>query len=526
MRRSRVLLCDNLYRAGGLSWRDPHTHEAQISDVIDSPYKDAFKDFWSTPIHFQTREFGAKPKLGEPVPSRDASSMLVLGKNNYITKEQLDDGDEDYKVLMLYRESKQRFVKDQFIIPGCPVHLDDKNTDWLPVLERHGVTPDKIPPDFPLRMAAIRGLLKDTSILVIPPEGGQLAELEGPGQVTSPWWSTVIKDPGAMRSIMDILEMPYESALKSLLPFRRVLTPTTETFRFDNTAFIVPFGKIPEVRYCIPTVQEKLIWCSPTEALKRFNAGVMEMATPTAYLMSELQREIRRHDDIVKKIEWNDAPKPILPEVVHNDGTKMATILFPHDVHHSAREAELAGSSTQIEGSDKKEPEPDQLCRFHYMRDEPYGVRAVFFNRPVEDGDDLTPLTPTPDHVLTRDFQGETEAAALLPEGERAKRGQAVLPDSAFNDSDAESIAVESVTGSALRSSRMSPHQQVLKMKMESQVKIDIRKELGTAEDSGLLTKSTNLGEDITARANVNPSDKDSGRDWATVETVDGVPDK
>lgn len=289
-------------------------------------------------------------------------------------------------------------VKDQFCLPGAAVNSEDRNTDsWVPVLKRRGVADPAQFPDIQQRICAMRSLLIQTNLLLIPKEGGGIAEVEGPPGPKK-WRVMIASHPRHHRDLYDALELPLKSTMEQLLPFRRMITPTTETFRFENKVYLVTFPKVPCVQYALSNVGEQLIWASPQEAVARFNAGIMHMPTPNIILMSELMNQYPTFDDIQQAQASNsltfqsDAPS-ILPELAYHEASsaeggrdynnnfnladqKVATVLLPGDMHHS---------ETIPEDRERK-----YLRRFLYEKDYPFGVRAVFAERPVDpEVDDL-----------------------------------------------------------------------------------------------------------------------------------------
>ncbi|RNF04648.1 hypothetical protein TraAM80_04943 [Trypanosoma rangeli] len=136
-----------------------------------------------------------------------------------------------------------------------------------------------------------------------------------------------------MKHLVDVVELPMETCLSQLFHFRCSITPTTETFRFDNLIYLVSFEKLPDVRFTISTVGEKLVWVSPMEAMARFNAGIMNMPTPNVIALSELNNECPTFADVIK-CKPHDAYRSVLPELYHHCQSKVATVLLPGDIMH------------------------------------------------------------------------------------------------------------------------------------------------------------------------------------------------
>eukprot|EP00658_Telonema_sp_P-2_P072977 TRINITY_DN62046_c0_g1_i1.p1 TRINITY_DN62046_c0_g1~~TRINITY_DN62046_c0_g1_i1.p1 ORF type:complete len:273 (-),score=87.10 TRINITY_DN62046_c0_g1_i1:168-986(-) len=212
---------------------------------------------------------------------------------------------------------------------------------------------------------------------------------------------------------------------------------------FDNMSFLVPIEKIPCVKYTISTVGEQLVWVSPREALDRFNDGRMEMPTPNLILLSELARTVPKFSDIGSALtpkSWaSDAaaaassssdesleiggeelsskkpssrpltiidrePEIICPELVRDPARgNMATVLLPGDLHH--------GDTPE----DEKIVGDRFFHRFHYEKDYPHGVKAVFVHRPVEEGsDDTIPMVHQP-HALIEEINEADEVYMHVP---------------------------------------------------------------------------------------------------------------
>jgi len=341
-----------------------------------SPYRDQYRDFWATPVPFDDREFGPKPKLGDPIPTRKAAAVMLVAHNKHIEPELVESGeDTDYKVLMRFRKTQLRFTKDQFTIPSSPLTLEDYPNVWKPVLERGMVKTEYA--DMATRLCAWRSLMNDTNVLLIPRNGGSIADVQGPPGPTS--WQTIIhRRPKKMKHLADILQMDLEDVLSQLCPFRNIITPATELFRFENHVYVVAIDKMPDMQYTGVMKRESLHWVSPAEAIARFNAGIMEMPTPNVIMMSELLNACPRFEDIQTKLNNHSQSIDILPELVRHTETKVATIILPGDLSHS-----------QTTDEDRAR---QFFRRFTYIKDYPSGVRAAFEERPTDDQDDRSIL--------------------------------------------------------------------------------------------------------------------------------------
>ncbi|EPY34236.1 hypothetical protein STCU_01735 [Strigomonas culicis] len=371
-----------------------------LLEVQQSPYKEQFKDYWSTPVPFADRDYGAKPKLGDPIPTRAAATSIVIGHNKHADPDAVARGeDNDYKVLMMYRESKGRLLKDQFILPSAPVHLEDRSVEWNRILHRRGVVTQYS--DLHERLAAFRSLFTHFNLLLVPEEGGGIAEVEGPPGPRR-WYLITYSFPQAMKQLVDVLELPMETVLSQLIPFRRIVTPDTETFRFDNRTYIVPFDRIFDVQLTLSTVKEKLVWVSPMEAIARFNAGIFNTPTANIITLSELANACPTYADVMahKQTNLRTEPTVVQPELYHHGQQKVATVLLPGDFHHAATSAEDRAQK--------------YVRRFVYEKDYPFGVRAVFEERPAVEAELQLAL--------------EREAPALLAEATDVDRVYADTP--------------------------------------------------------------------------------------------------
>jgi hypothetical protein len=371
LRRSALRLNQN--NLGMLSWRNQNFSHLQ-HEVQDSPYKDQFRNFWSEPIPWMDREYGPKPKIGDPIPTRPAATTLIVAKNKYANPERVARGeDNDYKVLIRFRESTRRFNKDQFLLPSTSVCREDYLEEWMPILQDGGLHTHY--DDLVLRLCAWRSLMADCNTLLIPRNGGSIAEVQGPpGKLR--WHGMIFQNPQMMKQLVGILRMEVEDILNQLCPFRNIITPASEMFRFNNRSYVVTIDRIPDMQYTTSMVGESLHWVSPLEAIGRYNAGIMEMPAPNVIQFSELANAFPTFDDVVKGLSVSSVPVDVQPELVRHAAEKVATVLLPGDRSHSK--------------TTEEDRQRSYFRRFTYVRDEPHGVRAVFEERPTDEQDDLS----------------------------------------------------------------------------------------------------------------------------------------
>lgn len=376
-----------------------------LFSVHNSPYKEQFKDYWATPVPFADRSYGEKPKVGDPVPARRAATTILVGKNSYADPAAVECGEEnDYKVLMMYREGRGRFVKDQFILPSAPVTLQDSHEDWPRLLRRRGMVTNWS--DLHHRLTAMRALVMYTNLLLIPKEGGAVAEVESVPGVRR-WHLLIHSHPEALRRLIDVLELPMESTLAQLLPFREIETPTSETFRFLNRSYLVTIAKLPEVELTLSVNGEKLVWVSPTEAVERFNAGIMNMPTPNLIALSELSNACPTFADVCARTHRSPT-RLVRPQLFHHGQSRVATVLLPGDVHHPDTTTE-----------------DQRACfvrRLMYEKDFPFGVRAVLEERPASVAEMQAVLEPAKPALLEEATELDRVYAAI-PYPERQRGG-------------------------------------------------------------------------------------------------------
>jgi len=270
-------------------------------------------------------------------------------------------------------------------------------------------------------VSALRTLCSDFNLMMIPPEHGGIAEIQGPPGPNK-WHMIVHESPDQMRRLVQTLEPPLESALGGLRPFRRVQTPTNELHRFDTMAYLYPVPRVTEVKWTLHVEGEELVWVSPKEALARHDRGVFDVPTPTLMLLHELDRHCPRYVDVLER-KPDQPPEVFLPELVHDPATRMATVLLPDDYQHSrslARSAErtrrqtdqkaataAAASTMSDEGASAatataaaaEEPEElPMLSRIEYVKNDMIqdgpGVRSIFHHRAVTAADLATEKLP------------------------------------------------------------------------------------------------------------------------------------
>lgn len=377
MLRRTPLVCSlhHLNQPTSTSWRSQAVDNLP-SQVQESPYKDQFRAYWAEPIPWMDREYGPKPKIGDPLPTRPAASAVIVGKNKHVNKDRVAAGEEnDYKVLIRFRGSRRRFGRDSYLIPSVALNRSDYLEEWMPILKDGGLTTEYT--DLRHRLCAWRALMNDCNTLLIPKNGGTIAEVEGPpGKLR--WHSICCQEPKRFKELVGILRMDTEEILSQMLPFRNIITPTSEMFRYNNRSFVIPIDRLPDMQYSTQMVDESLHWVSPLEAIGRYNAGIMNMPAPNVILLSELANAYPTYDDVLKGLNKFSTPVDVMPELVRHTVGKVATVLLPGDRAHSATFAEDKARS--------------YYRRFTYVKDEPHGTRAVFEERPTDGQDDLAEL--------------------------------------------------------------------------------------------------------------------------------------
>jgi len=244
---------------------------------------------------------------------RDAATLMLTAKEAACTHNKFN-----YKVLMVQRSSKSKFMPNAYVFPGGVISESDFSSDWLSLFNRFGVSKDDLEElilqnverpflmkgstdeflarDISLRLAAIRETFEECGVLLCRNKDTcsaytftSLAEQEVQRKA-------VHKEPGHLVRLLNDLEVLPD--IWGLKEWSCWLTPVMAKWgggrRFDTIFYIANINKIPPT-----TLDEKevsgSVWSSPDELLNKCYKGELWLAPPQVYELSRMVQYQEQH---------------------------------------------------------------------------------------------------------------------------------------------------------------------------------------------------------------------------------------
>ncbi|XP_006887897.1 PREDICTED: nucleoside diphosphate-linked moiety X motif 19, mitochondrial [Elephantulus edwardii] len=234
---------------------------------------------------------------------------------------------EDFRLLLLQRSQRQRFLPGAHVFPGGLREAADRSADWqrlfaphhqpprfgltpappprstFPVLTSHGLDAGEagaLPDEVAGRICAIREAFEEVGVLLLRPRGA--AWDSGPGSELWPepacalapppdvedWRERVRKDPRHFLTFCAHLDCTPD--IWALHDWSRWLTPFLQAGgpRFDASFFLCCLREPPSA---YPDSQEIMDckWLSPSEAMEKFISKEIWLAPPQFYEMRRIQ---------------------------------------------------------------------------------------------------------------------------------------------------------------------------------------------------------------------------------------------
>jgi nucleoside diphosphate-linked moiety X motif protein 19 len=202
-------------------------------------------------------------------PKLAATVLLCKPIKNHASKY------SDFKILMVKRSMKSRFLPGAHVFPGGILEDADSDNAWVTVCGK-STSASK---DFNLRLGGIRELYEETNTLLTSPRVKPVPE----------WRSKVQKDAKEFISLMR--EHKTVPDVDKLHPWARWITPIQEKWRYDTHFYIavddVQEGERDSVHQDnVETVS--FDWFHPQEVLEKWNEKSVSIAPPTWFILMEI----------------------------------------------------------------------------------------------------------------------------------------------------------------------------------------------------------------------------------------------
>jgi len=239
---------------------------------------------------------------------KNASTVIFAAKSRAFQSE--------YRVLMLKRAAKSRFMPGTYVFPGGIVEEADKDPRWQSLGTGQASLSDRI--------AGLREAFEEANIFLTEP----------PAIPSPDWASKVHREPQLFYDLCEQLKV--RPAVDLLVEWDHWITPEIEKYRYDTWFFMCLLNEIPSGVTSDHLETSEYRWLSPADALDKFASCEIILPPPTWITLLNLAK----HSTFAsltaftkqKREIYTNLPNPTLAD----DGT--ITMRLPPDQHYQCPE--------------------------------------------------------------------------------------------------------------------------------------------------------------------------------------------
>lgn len=277
----------------------------------------------------------------DPAAPRDAATIVLVRP-----------ADEGIEVFCVERSKESRFLGGAIVFPGGKLDAGDGEDAWTAL-----TTPPRLPARSEvvpftrdeahlraLTVAACRETLEEAAMLHVTPRAPGADATVTQDELFA-LRARLASEAGALRAFLG--ERRLRLDLEALHPLARWVTPEAEARRYDARFFVAlaPPGQIGA-----HDEHETMasFWASPSEVLRRWEAGEVQVAPPTHRTLALLAA--CASTDAVLALAASSCLDPICPRLVRQaDGSaETLALTLPGDPEHDVREARVPGPSRYV----------------------------------------------------------------------------------------------------------------------------------------------------------------------------------
>jgi len=229
-----------------------------------------------------------------------------------------------FKLLMVKRSSKNRFMPGAHVFPGGVLETSDNDPRWASLCNWEG---NQVELSF--RIAAIRELFEETNVLLSPKDVFAGVD-EG---TVKEWREKVQKDSSQFYDMCAHFE--YKPQPQLLYNWSHWITPKVEKFRYDTHFYVATLPCIRTAKIDDAEVTQ-LDWISPLEALQYFKEGKISLPPPTWVTLNQVAKHTTM-DRLVQYCQEKGEVKPWLP--VSIGGGEGLVLVLPGDKEYPEGES-------------------------------------------------------------------------------------------------------------------------------------------------------------------------------------------
>ena len=252
------------------------------------------------------------------------------------------------EVFCVERSKQSRFLGGAIVFPGGKLDASDASEDWTALATRvrapaRSWTVPFTRDDAHLRalaIAACRETLEEAAMLHVTGGASALTQEE-----LFALRSRLTSDAGALRAFL--VERGLLLDLEALHPLARWVTPVAEARRYDARFFV---AVAPPGQTGAHDEHETMasFWATPSEVLRRWDAGEVQVAPPTHCTLALLSS--CTSTDAVLALAAETCLDPICPRLVQQKEGEQQTLALtlPGDPEHEVRERRVSGASRYV----------------------------------------------------------------------------------------------------------------------------------------------------------------------------------
>eukprot|EP00005_Dracoamoeba_jomungandri_P003319 CAMPEP_0174255984 /NCGR_PEP_ID=MMETSP0439-20130205/5262_1 /TAXON_ID=0 /ORGANISM="Stereomyxa ramosa, Strain Chinc5" /LENGTH=289 /DNA_ID=CAMNT_0015338395 /DNA_START=121 /DNA_END=987 /DNA_ORIENTATION=+ len=275
-----------------------------------------------------------KPKL--------ACTVLVLGG----VLPELMPPSSNYRVLMVKRSNKARFMPGAHVFPGGIIEQTDNDPRWLELYEdvyasrKANLT---MPENVAIRLGGIREIFEESGVLITDPPFLEPKRKESTNEkeeelhVASYWRPIVNKNPEKFLEMFEELNQKKVKGegivpdIKRLIPWSHWITPEKEKWRYDTYFYVAPLQAHPSTIHALHDSKETVDydWFAPEEALQSYDKGEIMLPFPTWYLLHELTQFNKLEEVIEIGNKGGRSLEPTQPLMRMDSATQTLRLTLP-----------------------------------------------------------------------------------------------------------------------------------------------------------------------------------------------------
>ena len=277
-------------------------------------------------------------------PPKDAATIILV-------RDAVGGGVE---LFCVERSKQSRFLGGAIVFPGGKLDASDAAEEWAPLATSPRAPTRECAEPFArdhahlraLAIAACRETLEEAAMLHVAGDSRSVTQEE-----LFALRSRLAADPEALRAFLR--EHGLRLDLQALHPLARWVTPIAEARRYDARFFV---AIAPPGQTGAHDEHETMasFWATPTEILRRWDAGEVQVAPPTHRTISLLASPRTTAD--VLALAHASSLDPICPRLVpHRDpnGEDTLALTLPGDPEHDVRATRVAGPSRYVLRGDR-----------------------------------------------------------------------------------------------------------------------------------------------------------------------------